>query len=102
MLYFAIGLDNKDPLLLSFGKILRPEHVLNDLFSLDCEFIGHDLKDFFCFCLLNNATLPKKIFDTAQAHFVVDPSKKHDWESVSSRLCSYSKNSGLHKRWKSF
>ncbi len=91
LLYLAIGIKKKDPLIISFGQLLRPEYILNELFSLkEMEFIGCDLKNFLSFSILKSKNLPTKIFDISQAIFVLDPSAAHDWPSVSQKYLDQS------------
>ncbi len=86
LLYLSLGFSNKEPILISFGSLLRPENILNDLFSLDdIEVIGHELKNFLCFSIVQAKKIPNKLFDVSQAHFVADPSVRHDWKTLCSQ-----------------
>ncbi len=86
LLYLAIANEGEKPSILCFGSLLRPEAVLDELFSLDkIEFVSHELKNIFSFCFLKNKKRPSRFLDLSQVHFVVDPSLRHDWHSMTTQ-----------------
>lgn len=61
--------------------------IMSDIFEFDhLHLISTDIKPITCAAFNLNKDISNRIFDLSQAHFVLDPDKKHDLASISQEL----------------